>query len=363
MSLNIHQETAQGLVCPNCSGVVPVTEGTRIVKCPYCGTHSLIQGDRGILRWQIDHKVDRNGAEKVWRDYLSGMRKASDLRQSAQISEIILVYLPFWRVEATVAGWLFGRVRSSEDSTKPAEFSIFERMRWNEAALDVGDLAIHQVKMDRLDLKPMDSERLHAEAMVFDPIDSSTDALARAQQYFMQQTERKAKQKTTYYRNIQFLDPVMGLAYYPVWIVHYTYRQRTYQVVIDGVSAKVISGNAPGNTTYRAAVLVSALAAGTFVLVNGSILVVTSGISEDGCGLLFIPVIVGLFIILWGYRNFRYGEEVEDRRREYQQLGSTAAKGLFGSIMSEDDFGKLVNSGKATLDELTEAYQQKADEE
>ena len=37
------REQAQGLICPNCSGVVPIAEGVRIVQCPYCNLHlSLI---------------------------------------------------------------------------------------------------------------------------------------------------------------------------------------------------------------------------------------------------------------------------------------------------------------------------------
>ncbi len=349
----VSHESAAGLICPTCSGVVPVVEGTRIVRCPYCSTHSLIQGDRGIQRWQIRRRIDRTEAEAAMREFLTGLRKARDLRRLAQTSEIILAYLPFWRVESTVAGWLFGRVKSGDDDSKPAEFSIFERMQWNDAALEVGDLAIHRISVSRDDLEPFDSQTLHAEAMVFDPTESPTEALAEARRNFVYDAELQAKQTSTSYQNIQLLSPVLTLAYYPVWLVRYTYRQRTYQVVVDGVTGTVVAGKAPGNTVYRAATLVSALAAGTFIFVNGSILalMVVSG-DDDAFGLVLLPVIVGLLLILWGYRNFRFGEEVEDRHGDYLKTGPDVNSGLLEALLGEHEWNQMMESGSAALEDL-----------
>lgn len=355
-------EQAAGLICPTCSGVVPVVEGTRIVRCPYCATHSLIQGDRGIQRWQVRRLIDRAGAEAALGDFLTGVRKARDLRQTAETREVLLAYLPFWRVDATVAGWLFGRVPSGDDSTKPAEFAIFERMHWNDAALDTGDLSIHRVAVDRADLLPYDAEQLHAEAMVFEPTESATDALAEAEQTFVYEADRRSKQKTTYYENIHLLSPTLTLAYYPVWIVRYAYRRRTYQVVVDGVSGAVVSGTAPGNTLYRAATLVASLAAGTFVLVNGTILVLTTGIGDDdGFGLILAPIVAGLLLILWGYRNFRFGEEVTDRAEAYRKMGPGGNKGLLGGVLGEKEWAQMKAGGLSALEELTEARARRED--
>ena len=169
------RESAQGLICPNCAGVVPVAEGVRIVQCPYCNLHSLVQGERGVRRWQVARKVERDQAEQAVRGFLSGMRKARDLSRLASIDELMLVYLPFWRVEATVAGWLFGRVRKDKDSTKPDEHYVFESMHWNDAAVDVSEFGVHRIVVSRSELQPFDSQALHAEAMVFEPSESRTE--------------------------------------------------------------------------------------------------------------------------------------------------------------------------------------------
>src|SRR5690606_41752721 len=49
------------------------------------------------------------------------------------------------------------------------------------------------------------------------------------------------------------------------WVLRYLYRGRAFQVVVDGYSGKVLYGKAPGNTIYRAAVLVASMAVGALL--------------------------------------------------------------------------------------------------
>lgn len=350
------REQSQGLVCPNCSGVVPVSEGVRIVQCPYCNLHSLVQGERGVRRWQVARHVDRAGAEAGVRGFLSGMRKARDLNRAAKIEELLLVYLPFWRVEATVAGWLFGRVRKDKDETKPDEHSVFESMHWNDAAVDVTEFGVHRIVVSRDDLLPFDSQALHAEAMVFEPSESRTEALEEARAHFVYRSRNAAGQTRTSYENIQLLRPEFSLVYFPVWLARYSYRNRVYQAVINGVDGKVMYGKAPGNILYRAAALVVGLAVGNLVLVNGTILAALAlSDSDDGLAALLLPIAIGVGLILYGYRQFRYGEEVEDKPKEFQKAATGPGKGFFGgSVPGLDDLPDMVKTGMTLLEDMEE---------
>ncbi len=351
------REQAQGLVCPNCSGVVPVAEGVRIVQCPYCSLHSLVQGERGVRRWQVARRIDRGGAEAGVRGFLSGMRKARDLSRAAKIDELILVYLPFWRVEATVAGWLFGRVRKDKDSTKPDEHYVFESMHWNDAAVDVTEFGVHRIVVSRADLLPFDSQSLHAESMVFEPSESRTAALDEARDHFLYRSRTAAGQTRTSYENVQLLRPDFALVYFPVWLARYSYRNRVYQVVIDGVNGKVMYGKAPGNILYRAAALVTGLAVGNLVLVNGTILagLAASNSDDDGLAILLLPIAIGVGLILYGYRQFRYGEEVEDKPKEFQKAATGPGQGIFGgAIPSLDSLPEMMKTGMTLLEDMQE---------
>ncbi len=349
------REQAQGLICPNCSGVVPIAEGVRIVQCPYCNLHSLVQGERGVRRWQVARRIDRAGAESATRGFLSGMRKARDLSRAAKIEEILLVYLPFWRVEATVAGWLFGRVRKDKDETKPDEHYVFESMHWNDAAVDVTEFGVHRIIVARQDLLPFDNQALHAEAMVFEPSESRTAAQDEARAHFLYRSRTAAGQTRTSYENVQLLRPEFALVYYPVWLARYAYRNRVYQVVVDGVSGKVMYGKAPGNILYRAAALVTGLAVGNLVLVNGTILAGLAANDDDSLGLLLLPIAIGIGLILYGYRQFRYGEEVEDKPKEFQKAATGPGQGFFGgAIPGLDSLPEMMKTGMTVLDDLQE---------
>lgn len=350
------REQSQGLICPNCSGVVPVAEGMRVVQCPYCNLNSLVQGERGVRRWQVARRVDRAGAETGVRGFLSGMRKARDLGRAAKIEELLLVYLPFWRVEATVAGWLFGRVRKDKDETKPDEHYVFESMHWNDAAVDVTEFGVHRIVVSRDDLLPFDSQALHAEAMVFEPSESRTEALEEARAHFVYRSRTAAGQTRTSYENIQLLRPEFSLVYFPVWLARYSYRNRVYQVIINGVDGKVMYGKAPGNILYRAAALVVGLAVGNLVLVNGTILAgLAASDDSDSFSIILLPIAIGIGLILYGYRQFRYGEEVEDKPKEFQKAATGPGKGFFGgAIPGLSDLPQMMKTGMTLLEDMEE---------
>ncbi len=325
---------SHGLTCPNCGGVVPVSEGARIVACPFCEMRSLVQGDRGIGRWQVTNEIDRERALSAVRGSFSGMNKARDLKREAQISELFLAYLPYWHVKAFVAGWIFGRVKSGKDSTKPVEIEVMEDMNWVDAATDVSEFGVHQVSVSQKQLEPYDGEILHAEGMVFEPVESRSEALEEARLHFTHRARSKRSLKKKYFERFHLLRQQQTIVYYPLWVARYQYKKRSYQVVVDGVDGEVLYGKAPGNIFYRAIMLVVGMAAGTFILVNGTILAGTFATASDegeSLGLLCLPIVIGLSLIALGYRRFRYGEEVETMQKGAKKadLGTRSSGGLF----------------------------------
>jgi DNA-directed RNA polymerase subunit RPC12/RpoP len=328
---------SHGLVCPNCGGVVPVPEGVRVVTCPYCDMRSLVQGERGIRRWQVNNRLERPRALEAVKGFFSGFNKARDIKRRAQITDLFLVYLPHWRVTAFVAGWLFGRVKSGKDNTKPVEVEVLEEMAWNDAAVDVSEFGVHRIVVRADALEPFNSETLHAQAMIFEPVESPSEALEEARQHFIYRGQSKLSLKQKYFEKFHMLRQRLSIVYYPLWIARYRYRERSYQVVIDGVSGEVLLGKAPGNIFYRAAMLVGGMALGTFLLVNGTIvaggLLSNSSSDNDGCGIILLPIALGIGLVVAGYRRFRYGEEVESIQQSARKarLAGDRPKGLFST--------------------------------
>jgi hypothetical protein len=334
-----------------------VAEGVRIVTCPFCQMCSMVQGERGIQRWQLPNQIERPAAESTVQNFFSGLKKARDLKTQAEIKEMFLVYLPYWRVEAYVAGWMFGRVKSGKNSTKPVEVEIAEMMHWNDAAVDVSEFGVHRVTLSKSNLEPYDAERLHAEAMVFEPAESWSDAVAESETYFTSLAQKKRTLRSKSFEKIHHLRQRLSLVYYPLWVARYVYRGRNYQVVVDGVRGTVAYGKAPGNTIYRAAVLVLALALGNLVLVDGSALllwIISSNDDGDGFILALFTLIAGISIILAGYRAFRSGEEVEERPSENQKA-LAGGKSMFNIPgINVGNSREMLQMGMNMVEELSE---------
>ena len=332
--------SSKGLTCPACANAVPVPEGARLVTCPSCRQRLFVQGDRGVRRWQLRRVVARDQAQQTVMDFFNGMNKAGDLKRKAEIQELFLMYLPFWRVLAYVAGWRLGRVRKDKDSTKPIEVEVLEEMHWNDAAVDVSEFGVNHVPMAGRNFEPFDQDRLSAEGMIFEATESSTEAAAEAATYFQQAARSKKSLSTTYLEKFHMLRQRLSLVYYPLWVARYQYRNRSYQVVVDGVNNKILYGKAPGNILYRAGALVVGMAVGNLLLVHGTafafqVLRYASDSDSDAWAILLIPPVLGILAIAQGYRSFRYGEEVEQIDREARKAVKKTEGFSWTSLLSE----------------------------
>jgi hypothetical protein len=94
-------------------------------------------------------------------------------------------------------------------------------------------------------------------------------------------------------------------------------------------------GKAPGNTLYRAGVLVGGMALGAFLGVDVSLGIMGAGVganSDDGDGPFIFALLVaavGFGMMFFAYRAFRYGEVYEYQRDKPNRVtGSTVTEML-----------------------------------
>lgn len=310
-----------GLNCPNCGGTLQIPEGQMIVRCPYCDLRSLVKGERGVRRYQVTPKIGREQALGALRGFLtSNWAIARNAPGQAQVSEAMLVFLPFWTVWGRIAGWVFGtrRVGSGKNVRhEPREVRVVEEVTWNGVACDVGEFGVTQIPLAGRPLEAYNLDLLHSTGLVFEPVGSLSDAQAAAERQVGELLKQKAKLDRIGQTFVRSLQRQVGLVYYPLWVMRYTYRGRVFQVVVDAHSGQVLYGKAPGNTLYRAGALVAGMAVGAFTAVDVSGFVVgLFGDSSDGEGLLLFALgalVVGLGIMGAAFRSFRYGEEYEYR--------------------------------------------------
>ena len=317
-------EVTHGLNCPNCGGVVSVPEGQVIVICPYCELHSFVKGERGLQRYQVEQRINRDQAIESLRKFLRGKWAiARDTASKASLEDSFIAHLPFWASWGRVFGWVFGQKQVGSGDNKryePREVRSMEEMNWNGVACDVGEFGVAEISLQGKTLHAFNPDDLHASGMVFEPIGSISDAREASERSFSERVRNGARLDRISQVFERAIQKRMGLVYYPLWVIRYLYRGRSFQVVVDAFSGDVLYGKAPGSTFYRAAVLVAGMALGAFLAVDGSALALSIALQssgDDSDGLFAaagLALLIGLGLMFAAYRAFRYGEHYEYRR-------------------------------------------------
>jgi len=334
------KDVTHGLNCPKCGGMIRIPEGQRLVICPYCQQRSIVRGERGVLRYQVPAQIERLVAEKMLQRFLtSSFAIARNAPRLAKLDESLLVFLPFYTSWGRVLGWVFGqeRVGSGEKARyEPREVQFVQDATWNRAACDVGEFGVESVPLDDKPYEPYNDDEIHRAGMVFEPVGSLSEALQEAQQMFQAQVRGSARLDRISQVFVRIVRQRFGLVYYPLWILRYLYRGRAYQVAIDGHSGQILYGKAPGNTLYRAAVLVGGIALGALIAIDVPTLLLYFGRNSDEMdGLLVLSgfaLLVGFSAMYAAYRAFRYGEEYEYRWKKTASIAEWSPKQLIESL-------------------------------
>jgi hypothetical protein len=313
------EQAVQGMGCPRCGGIVPIPEGQVLVNCPYCDQRSVVSGERGIQRYQVPGRIDREQAEKAARGFMnSSSQIAPSVKNQAQITEVFLVHLPFWTAWGRGVAWGFGQVKvgSGDDARYEArEKKVIKDLTWNGVACDVGEFGVQRISLQDRPLEPFNSDRLHETGMVFEPIGSDVEALERAREAFQATVKDDVKLDRMAQLFTRILSPHLGVVYYPVWVARYVFRQRSFQVVVDGFDGKVLYGKAPGNLLMRALALVGGMAVGAFLAIDVPALILYTASGDDDLMAIVVGAFLGgLALMVGGYTRFRYGEHYEFNR-------------------------------------------------
>jgi len=309
-----------GLGCASCGGSLELQEGHTNLRCQYCGTPLAVVGRRGVVRLMVLARVDRQQAETAvagW--FRGGIRKEPALRREAGIEEMLLAWFPFVRARADIVGWLLGTVTERrkrgnqwETLEKPVERQVEQGVDLTLPAAEMAELGVQRIDLRGDSLMALDERRLRRLGMVFQPaVAVETAAEAALQQALSQARSGSGLHRVTF-SWLAVVRRRVSLVYYPMWIIRYGFRGRTYQVLVDAEDGTIAYGKAPGNNLFRAGSLVAACAAAAFI---GTTLLQRLGwllSRENGLAVLGLAGILLAGVVGWGYSQFRHGGVVEE---------------------------------------------------
>jgi len=312
------EKVVRGITCPSCGGELDLGEGIKTLNCKYCGTLLAARGSGGSIRYYVPKKLKRDDAINRafgWLD--SGLAKAKGLKTKSKVTEAFMVYIPYWRVGADVVGWIFGqekRTRTSGNSTETyyvdVEKKIQKTFDKTYSACDVAELGVKQVNLTGDDIFPVNFETLQNDGMLFNVISSEKEAFDYALDQFAIESRNSSMVDRISFEHMDLVRKNISIVYYPLWVVRYTFANRTYQVVVDGEDGSICYGKAPGNNLYRAIMGIIGTAAGMFLATFFGIFAL--GGSKGTAAAYIISLVLGIVIMKWGYKKFRYGGEIEE---------------------------------------------------
>jgi len=309
-----------GLTCASCGGTVDVQEGRTNVECRYCETPQAVVGERGIVRVMVLNRLDRKQAGDVVRGWFrKGIRKEPALKKEAVLQEVFLAWFPFVRARLDAIGWILG-IRSKkrkrgnrwETVNEPVENTVERSVDLTMPAADMAEFGVHRVHLAGDEVLPLDDELLRSRGMVFRPSRSLSEIGDRLKEQAIRDAERTHRLDRVSFSWLTSVRRRIGLVYYPMWVIRYGFRGRTYQVLVDAEDGSLAYGKAPGNHLWRAFCVVASCAGAAFV---GSTVLQHADVflrSEDGLkGIAFVGLVLA-GLVYWGYRQFRHGGVVEE---------------------------------------------------
>ncbi len=358
----------RGITCPSCGGELDIKEGIRSFNCKYCKTLLIVKSATGPLKYYVPKKVTRDDAINRaynWMD--KGISKAKGLKSNSKIDEAFLVYIPYWRVRADIVGWVFGqekRTRSSGNSTTTyyvdVEKEIQSTFDRTYPACDVAELGVKHVNLTGDDIEPVEFEKLQQEGMMFNVVSSEDEVHSVAKELFYKETVGKIDLYNISFEHYDIVRDDINIVYYPLWVVRYNFNNRVYQVIVDGEDGSICYGKAPGSNMFRAVTGILGTAAGMFFITFFSLFGAALSGGKNSFKIFAvlgtISIFVGIFILKWSYKKFRYGGEIEEgtgmesaeKKDTVKSLTSSInrseAASIAGNVVSSVAIGALLGS-------------------
>ena len=300
-----------------------------------------VVGPRGVVRLMVRERLDRAAASAKVREWLHrGIRKSPALKREARTEEAFLAWFPFVRTRVDVVGWVLGweerRERSGGKSRtvkRPVERQVERHVDRTCPSADMAEFGVERVDLSGDEIEPLDLDGLRARGMVFSPSAAPAELADRLAQEAMAEIQTSSRVDKVSFSWFATVRRQVTLVYYPLWVFRYSFRDRTYQALVDAEDGSLAYGKAPGNHLYRAGSLVAATAGACFL---GTSLLQHLGIflrSDEGLAGLGAVGLLLLGTVHWGYSQFRHGGVVEegtglDRSRRHRGLAQTIRRAL-----------------------------------
>lgn len=239
----------QEIHCPHCGAPISFEPGEILATCKYCGYTVVVETGQTFTfeHSMLLNRYDPAQVEEPIKEWMrTGFLKPSDLAKKSNITEKILVYLPFWVVSVNVESvyrGIFERITPAVEK----QGKMAKEYNWLVLARKATEFPTREYNVPLEGKIPYDFRKIEAFAKVLNSEIDKDEAVGLAGQqieelhrYLIQQDVDKIIEM----KNEVKLDQVVYL-HAPVWFVKYEYRGNVYQLLVDGATGSTIKGDIP----------------------------------------------------------------------------------------------------------------------
>ncbi len=254
-------------------------------------------------------KITKGVADRTVRDWFTKGIKAPDLPDKADMTELYLIYIPFWRFiaqgKAIACGYSEFEEKTGNVIRNIYEEIIDDEFVWTETACDTGKYGITELWLDPGNEIPFTPGKIVSMKPGGSAIEASKKGRAAIRQMI---DDAAAKRIDTLTLERSFLLPkVFELVYAPIWVAHYEYLGGDYTAIVDAVRGEVLGGTAPMNLTARSRMMILSLAAGGIMIGSSSAMLLHGGTHQISELFQVILLLLGVAMSMAAYPAFKEG--------------------------------------------------------
>lgn len=288
--------------CPGCGAVVILSDKVQTDRCVYCGTHlenkpqraeNLIQPE-SLLPFQIS---DRD-AKQIFSKWINGLWFApTELKKLATLGRFSSVYAPYWTYDSMTytrytgeRGINYTETEYYTDANGNRQSRTVTKTRWYPVSGEVpfffddvlipGSKTLPMKLVKRLqpwDLKNVEPYQDHflsghsAERYSVSLLEGFHEAKEVMENYIttLIRQDIGGDQQRIHTRKTQYVGVTFKHTLLPTWVAHYRYREKVFQVLVNGQSGK-LAGERPWSVWKIIRLIVIIILLGSLLIWVGS---------------------------------------------------------------------------------------------
>jgi hypothetical protein len=241
-------EVVTSVDCRGCGAPLNLAPGEILLTCDYCGTVFNQATDKAFV---LDHSIvpntmDGKAVRKLVKSWMRGDTKPRTLRDSAKFEKVTLSYLPFFVINIVATSvYKGGMTRTGgwtlrEGELKKEYFWKVLGRRGSSFPTREYDIPLSTKKKFDISKVPKDSKFLNSELDEKEAVTVCRQELEKHHRFLLSDDLDSIDKLNTTFE----VDEV-EFVHAPVWTVRYTFKGQDYEVLVDGGSGDIITGEVP----------------------------------------------------------------------------------------------------------------------